>query len=143
MKRLLAAVFTPEKNDPALQKLRMALANGSVQLINAQGEILVFPATLQNALHYLVNILSRGQAVSIVPQVKYLSCNDAAEFLGCSRPYVYKLLDEKIIPYHYVGSHRRICFEDVLAYRDSLTQNRQQQSSEIAEIAAKIKNQRP
>ena len=141
MKRLLSAVFTPEKNDPALQKLRMALANGSVQLIDAQGEVLTFPASLQNALHYLVNILSRGQAVSVVPQVKYLSCNDAAELLGCSRPYVYKLLDEKIIPYQYVGSHRRICLEDIIAYRDSLAHNRQQQTSAIADIAAKIKTQ--
>jgi excisionase family DNA binding protein len=81
--------------------------------------------------------------VSVIPQVKYLSCNDAAEILGCSRPYIYKLLDEKAIPYQYVGSHRRICFEDVIAYRDSLSQNRQQQASEIAEIAAKIKNQYP
>jgi excisionase family DNA binding protein len=141
MKRMLAAVFTPEKNDPALQILRIALAAGPVQFINAQGEVLVFPASVQNALHYLVNILSRGQAVSVIPQVKYLSCNDAAEILGCSRPYIYKLLDEKAIPYQYVGSHRRICFEDVIAYRDSLSQNRQHQSSEIAEIAAKIKNQ--
>jgi excisionase family DNA binding protein len=141
MKRLLAAVFTTEKNDPALQTLKIALAAGPVQLINAQGEVLVFPASVQNALHYLVNILSRGQAVSVIPQVKYLSCNDAAEILGCSRPYIYKLLDEKAIPYQYVGSHRRICFEDVIAYRDSLSQNRLHQSSEIAEIASKIKNQ--
>jgi excisionase family DNA binding protein len=141
MKRLLAAVFTPEKNDPALQTLKMALAAGPVQLIDAQGKVLVFPASVQNAMHYLVSIFSRGQAVSVIPQVKYLSCNDAAEILGCSRPYIYKLLDEKVIPYQYVGSHRRICFEDVIAYRDSLSQNRQQQASEIAEIAAKIKNQ--
>ena len=141
MKRLLAAVFTPEKNDPELQTLKIALATGPVQLINAQGEVLVLPTSVQNALHYLVNILSRGQAVSVIPQVKYLSCNEAAEILGCSRPYIYKLLDEKLIPYQYVGSHRRICFEDVIAYRDSLSQNRQMQAAEIAEIAAKIKNQ--
>jgi excisionase family DNA binding protein len=141
MKKLLAAVFTPAKNDPSLQNIRMALATGPVQLIDAQGTVFVVPASLHSALHYLVNILSRGQSVSIVPQVKDLSCNDAAELLGCSRPYVYKLLDEKIIPYHYVGSHRRISFEDVIAYRDSLSHNRQQQATEIAEIAAKIKNQ--
>jgi excisionase family DNA binding protein len=141
MKKLLAAVFTPVKNDPSLQNIRMALASGPVQLIDAQGTVLVVPASLHSALHYLVNILSRGQSVSIVPQVKDLSCNDAAKLLGCSRPYVYKLLDEKIISYHYVGSHRRISFEDVIAYRDSLSHNRQQQATEIAEIAAKIKNQ--
>ncbi len=140
MKRLLAAVFTPEKNDPALQALKIALAMGSVQLVNAQGEVLPLPTSAQSALRYLVNILSRGQAVLVIPQVKYLSCSEAAEILNCSRPHIYKLLDEKLIPYQYVGSHRRICFEDVIAYRDSLSQNRQQQSVEIAEIAAKIKN---
>ncbi len=141
MKRMLAAVFTPEKNDSALQTLKIALAAGSVQFINAQGEVLAFPASVHNALHYLVSILSRGQAVSVIPQVKYLSCNDAAEILGCSRPHLYKLLDEKAIPYQSVGSHRRICFEDVIAYRSSLLRSRQHQSSEIAEITIKIKNQ--
>ena len=141
MKRLLSAVFMPEKNDLALQTLKIALATSSVQLVDARGEVLVLPTSVQKALHYLVNILSRGQAVLVMPQVKYLSCNEAAEILACSRPYIYKLLDENLIPYQYVGSHRRICFEDVIAYRDSLSQNRQQQSSEIAEIAAKIKNQ--
>ena len=141
MKRLLSAVFMPEKNDLALQTLKLALATISVQLVDARGEVLVLPTSVQKALHYLVNILSRGQAVLVMPQVKYLSCNEAAEILACSRPYIYKLLDENLIPYQYVGSHRRICFEDVITYRDSLSQNRQQQSSEIAEIAAKIKNQ--
>jgi excisionase family DNA binding protein len=141
MKKLLAAIFTLEKNDPSLQNIRLALATGSVQLVDAQGALLVFPASLQNALHYLVNILSRGQSVSIVPQINYLSCNEAAELLSCSRPHVYKLLDEKVIPCHYVGSHRRICFNDIIVYRDSLSQNRQQQAAEIAEITAKIKNQ--
>ena len=141
MKRLLSAVFTPEKNGADLQKLKIFLTTGPVQITNVHGEVLVLPPSVHNALHYLVNILSRGQVVLVMPQVKYLSCNEAAEILSCSRPHIYKLLDEKLIPYQYVGSHRRICFEDVITYRDSLSQSRQQQFAEIAEIAIKIKSQ--
>jgi excisionase family DNA binding protein len=140
MKKLLAAIFSPVKNDVSLHAIRMALGRGPVQLIDARGTVLVVPPLLHGALQYLVNILSRGQSVSIVPQVKDLSCNDASQLLGCSRPFVYKLLDEEILPFHYVGSHRRIAFEDVIAYRDSLSHNRQQHVSEIAKIANKLKN---
>jgi excisionase family DNA binding protein len=142
MNKLLATVFTQKQKDPTLQKLKFALSTGSIRFIDTQGEYIIFPASVQKALEYFVSILSRGQSVLVVPQVKYLSCNDTAKILGCSRPYVYKLLDEKIIPYHYVGSHRRICLEDIIAYGESLDQNRHQQVLKMVEITEEIKKQR-
>ncbi|MEY4861049.1 MAG: hypothetical protein RL059_748, partial [Bacteroidota bacterium] len=41
----------------------------------------------------------------------------AAEILGCSRPYLVKLLEEGKIEFTKVGKHRRIMFEDVLKYK--------------------------
>ena len=43
---------------------------------------------------------------------------EAAEFLNVSRPYVAKLLDDGVLPYRQVGSHRRIPYADLAAYRE-------------------------
>ncbi|MCI0660763.1 MAG: helix-turn-helix domain-containing protein [Acidobacteria bacterium] len=46
-----------------------------------------------------------------------VSPEKAAEMLRISRTTLLKKLDKGEIPFHYVGSHRRIAVVDVLAYR--------------------------
>lgn len=40
----------------------------------------------------------------------------AADYLGMSRQHFVDLLKDKLIPFHWVGSHRRVTFKDLLAY---------------------------
>ncbi len=41
----------------------------------------------------------------------------ASEILGCSRPYIVKLLEEGKIDYTKIGKHRRIKYEDIVNYK--------------------------
>ena len=64
-----------------------------------------------SALKLLARILkeiSQGNPISIVPIATEITTQAAAEFLGCSRPHVVKLLEDGKIPYNKVGKHRRI-----------------------------------
>ncbi len=58
----------------------------------------------------------------MIPQDEALTTQSAANYLGVSRPFLVKILDEGRIPHHKTGSHRRIRFADIAAYahkRDS------------------------
>jgi excisionase family DNA binding protein len=46
-----------------------------------------------------------------------LTTIEAARMLGVSRQFLVKLLEHDGIPYHMVGTHRRIYVRDLLAYK--------------------------
>jgi len=76
-----------------------------------------------NALRLLARILkatSQGKPISIVPVATEITTQAAAELLGCSRPHLVKLLENGEINFTKVGKHRRIKYEDVIAYKRKL-----------------------
>jgi len=50
----------------------------------------------------------------------------AAEFLGCSRPHVVKLLESGEIPFTTIGRHRRVRFEDLANFKKTKKAEREQ-----------------
>ena len=50
---------------------------------------------------------------------EYISPNETAMILQASRPYVMKLIKEKVLHTHKVGTHNKIKLSDVLALKQS------------------------
>lgn len=87
-----------------------------------------------SALKLLASILkdiAQGTPVSIVPIATELTTQAAAEFLGCSRPHVVKLLEEGEINHTKVGKHRRIKYEDLVRYKKGMKQNQKKLITEM------------
>jgi excisionase family DNA binding protein len=61
-----------------------------------------------------------------VPVATEVTTQKAAEILGCSRPHLIKILEEGKIPFTKVGRHRRIMFEDVVAYKRKMKEEQKQ-----------------
>ncbi len=81
------------------------------------------------ALELLVDILkatSQGKPISIVPIAAEMTTQAAAELLNCSRPHLVKLLEDGYIPFTKVGKHRRVKYEDVVAYQKQMKAEQKQ-----------------
>ncbi len=77
------------------------------------GEKLDLPETVYHVLKHAVNAMQHGRAISLVPEKQDVTTQVAADFLGVSRPHLVKLLESKQLPFHKVGSPRRVYLRDV------------------------------
>lgn len=87
-----------------------------LKVIDGDGEIEVPVSALRMLVEILAN-MAEGNAISIVPIHAELTTQQAADFLGVSRPYVVGLVERGELPHHKVGTHRRIFFRDLLGYQ--------------------------
>lgn len=74
----------------------------------------------------ILKAMSQGNPISIVPIATEMTTQAAAEFLGCSRPHLVKLLETGKIPFIKIGKHRRVKFEDLSRYKTEMKRNQEE-----------------
>jgi excisionase family DNA binding protein len=99
--------------------------------IEETNDKIVIPIRALKLLSDILKTMSQGKPISIVPIATEVTTQKAAEILGCSRPYLVKLLEEGKIEFTKVGKHRRIKFENVLKYKKQM---KEEQKKHIIDI---------
>jgi excisionase family DNA binding protein len=105
-------------------------------LLGPDGEQVPLPEEVYRLLVEVVEAMRAGKAITLVPLTQQLTTQEAADFLGVSRPTVVKLLEDGKIPYHQPGRHRRILFTDLLAYQERQREDRRGTLDRMTEDAS-------
>jgi len=84
----------------------------------------------------VVEDMREGKVITLVPRTQRLTTQEAADFLGISRPTLVKLLEQGKIPYDKPGRHRRILFSDLLAYQQRQREGRRDALDRMTEDAS-------
>lgn len=131
---LKAQTYLPEADARAelldfaefMRTLELYLTQNSSKaaLVDPQGKARPIPDEIFRILDQVTNALAAGEAITVVPQGMTMTTQQAADFLGISRPTLVRLLEAGDIPHSKPGRHRRVRLQDLVAYQEGFRAER-------------------
>ncbi len=112
-----AAVPASSKDERETHDIYEKLRAAEAKLVSADGGTQALPSTLYAFLCRILAELKAGRPVTILQSNAELTTVEASKMLGVSRQFLVGLLEKNEVPYHMVGTHRRLYARDVLAYK--------------------------
>lgn len=114
---------------PADELARVARAfarPGHVLLTDSEGNQTEIPEVLFQHFARIVRLMSEHKAIVMLPEDEAFTTQAAANYLGMSRQFFVGLLEKGEIPFHRVGTHRRVTFKDLLEYEKQRDKKRRE-----------------
>ena len=106
---------------------------------NAPEELVSLPASAFRLLSDILTQMAQGNAITLIPVQAELTTQQAADLLNVSRPFLVEQLEKKAIPFHKVGTHRRILLKDLMRYKETMDRNRLTVLDELAAQAQELR----
>lgn len=133
---------TSEEIDVAKQSSRTLAKYASADRVqmsisgsNGESDQFVLPGHVMQILLDVLSEMSKGNAISLIPHNQEVSTQEAANILNVSRPFLVKLLENGDIPFHKVGTHRRVRLQDILSYKAETDEKRSEALDKLAELS--------
>lgn len=113
----LAVASTPLAGRNEVLDLYSEIKAAKARLAGPDGETRQLPPNLHSFLGQLLGDLKAGKSVTILESDAAMTTAAAARMLSVSRQFLVQLLEDGQIPFHKVGTHRRVYVRDLLAYK--------------------------
>jgi excisionase family DNA binding protein len=121
-----------QKDQQEVEKLYTKLREAEAKLIGPDGKTEVLPNNVNSFLYRLLGDLRAGYSITILQNKAQLTTIEASKVLGMSRQFLVGLLKRDEIPFHMVGTHRRMYARDVLAYKAKRDASRKKVLDDLA-----------
>jgi excisionase family DNA binding protein len=108
------------------------LREAEAKLIGPDGKTEILPNNLYSFLLRLLADLRAGNALTILQSRHEVTTIEAGKILGMSRQFLVQLLEKGEIPFHKVGTHRRLYVRDVIAYKARRDTSRRKTLDDLA-----------
>ncbi len=108
-----------------------------VALIDSEGHRTLIPEALFGHLVRIVRLMSERKAIVMLAEDEAFTTQAAADYLGMSRQFLVNLLEKGEMPYHRVGTHRRVTFKDLLIYEKRRDVDRREAMDRLTDEVAK------
>jgi excisionase family DNA binding protein len=132
-------VFPPEDLDQLLDLARFVEHHTEPGLLlGPDGEQVPLPAAVYRVLRHVVEVMRQGKATVVAPQGLLLTTQEAADFLGVSRPTLVKLLEDGAIPFEKPNRHRRVRLQDLLDFQNRRREERRAALNQLTEEASEL-----
>ena len=132
-------VFPPEDLDQLLDLARFVENHTEPGLLlGPDGEQVPLPAEVYRVLRQVIEVMRQGKATLVAPHGLLLTTQEAADFLGVSRPTLVKLLEDGRIPFEKPNRHRRVRLQDLLDFQANRRQERQATLNRLTEEAGEL-----
>ena len=116
-KEEVAGVSISEQDQRDILDLYTKIRAAEAKLVGPDGKTQLLPTNLYSFLCQVLGDLKAGKSVTILQSNAELTTVEAAKLLAVSRQFVVQLLEKNQIPFHMVGTHRRLYARDVLAFK--------------------------
>ncbi len=99
--------------------LQTRAGNQTIDVHDGRGAVrtVCIPTSARHVLMGVVTEAGQGNAVSIIPIHAELTTEETADVPSVSRPFLVEFLEKGDIPFHKIGTHHRVRYQDVVDYK--------------------------
>lgn len=124
----ISSVLTSGKSDLSIR----------IQDDDQLGPDIVLPGSVLRLLKEILAEMAQGHGVALLPIQAELTTQQAADLLNVSRPFLIRLLEDRKIPFRLVGQHRRVRFDDLMAFQRKDDEQRRRVADELTADAQEL-----